>query len=131
MTATNPRAADDDIHQRVIIGNTTAFMDTWGAIRYEIAIGQKRFFFTFSERFGPLLENKNGVVLEKQPPDRHCFWNPFHMWLYHGKRISPDGVCIWDAPTLGTYWLDDSGIKHFISAPSLPWLGYRKTGAPA
>jgi hypothetical protein len=74
-------------------------VDTWGAGPFHITVGKRTFIFTDCDRFGPLLEDKRGVVLDDQPMERHAFWKGYTPWRKQGRRLAEDGkTCVWDAP---------------------------------
>ena len=112
----------------------TTFIDGWGAGPFTMRIGKRRFYFTDSDMFGPLLESKHGRVLDRQPvSERHPFWAPYHMWRAAGrpgKKVGKWTVCKWRMPRPGSYWKDARGISHIISEPEFEPLGYVEAPAP-
>ena len=104
------------------------FIDGWGAGPYTLRVGRRRYYFTDSDMFGPLLESKHGRVLDKQPiAERHPFWAAYHMWRSngrHGKKVRRWIVCRWRAPRPGRFWKDERGISHVICDPEWEPLGY-------
>ena len=111
-----------------------AFIDTWGAGPYTIRIGKRRYYFTDSDMFGPLLESKNGKVLDKQPiSERHPFWIAYGMWRKTGRMGKKRGawiVCRWRMPRAGQLWKDSKGISHIICDPENEILGYNIVSRP-
>ena len=104
------------------------FIDAWGAGPYTLRVGKRRYYFTDSDMFGPLLESKHGKVLDNQPvSERHPFWGAYTMWRKSGRKGKKVGrwiVCQWRMPRAGTYWKDDRGISHITSEPEYEPLGY-------
>lgn len=77
----------------------STFIDTWGAGPYTLRVGKRRYYFTDSDMFGPLLESKAGRVLDVQPiSEEHPFWAAYHMWRRGGRSGKKTGrwiVCRW------------------------------------
>ena len=46
--------------------------------------------FEFSERFGPILLNKNDTPKAQQPDERSPFWPVFQRWLDAGGYNAPE-----------------------------------------
>lgn len=69
-------------------------IDAWGAGPFVIEVGDKRYTFEDSDRFGPLLVRKNGSPLDNQPGERHPFWIGYNPWRRQGRRVA-DGLCVW------------------------------------
>ena len=104
------------------------FIDTWGAGPFRIVMGAREAHFEDSDRFGPLLVSKRGVVLERQPGERSWFWDPYHMWLKGGRRLNGD-LCVWDEPRKGTYYRL-GGLTFGLTEPDLPGGRYVEVPAP-
>jgi hypothetical protein len=103
-------------------------LDSWGAGPFTLRVGKKRFYFTDSDMFGPLLESKDGRVLDRQPiAETHPFWAPYHMWRRlgrKGKKVGRWTVCRWRQPRPGTYRKNDRGLYKVICDPEYDPLGY-------
>jgi hypothetical protein len=103
-------------------------IDGWGAGPYTLRVGKRRYYFTDSDMFGPLLESKNGSVLEPPPiAEAHPFWGAYTMWRAGGRKGKKVGrwiVCRWRFPRPGKYWRDDRGISHFLTECEWEPLGY-------
>jgi hypothetical protein len=70
-------------------------IDAWGAGPFILG----EWIFEDSDRFGPLLLDKIGNPLEKQPSERSSFWRPYHIWLNQGRKVESDGkTCVWQQP---------------------------------
>jgi len=82
---------------------------------YRIQVDGKIFIFQFSKRFGPLVQNKSGVILENQPGPRHKFWWAVSSWAQHGKQTDEDGLCVWFTET-------ESIIRH-MAGRHYEWIG--------
>ena len=110
------------------------FLDSWGAGPYTIRAGKRRYYFTDSDMFGPLLESKDGRVLDRQPiSETHPFWAPYHMWRKFGRKGKKHGrwvVCRWRMPRPGNLWKDERGISHIICDPEYDRLGYEIVAPP-
>lgn len=113
----------------------TTFIDAWGDGPFSIRVGKRRYYFTDSDMFGPLLEDRHGRVLNRQPAsETHPFWAPYHMWRRLGRRGRMVGrwiVCRWRAPRPGAYWKDSRELSHFISDPEWEPLGYLRVSQPS
>ena len=110
------------------------FIDAWGDGPFSIRVGRRRYYFTDSDMFGPLLEDRHGRVLDRQPTrETHPFWAPYHMWRRlgrNGKKVGRWTVCRWRTPRPGAYWKDAEGLSHIIADPEWDRLGYVKVPAP-
>lgn len=64
-------------------------LDYWGAGPLLIRSGKRKWFFEFSEMFGPtLLRAKDMEIAERQPvSERDPFWPPFNAWMKSGRRV--------------------------------------------
>jgi hypothetical protein len=57
---------------------------------HSVIVRGKTVYFTFSDRFGPFLTDKDGEDLARQPvSDRHPFWEPFNAWLADWRKAHP------------------------------------------
>lgn len=55
--------------------------------------------FEFTERFGPVVVNRRtGAILDNQPGPRARFWKDVTLWNEQGRRVTPDGECIFEIP---------------------------------
>ena len=112
----------------------TTFIDAWGEGPFTMRVGKRRYYFTDSDMFGPLLESKSGRVLDRQPvAESHPFWAAYHMWRSggrKGKKIGRWTVCRWRMPRAGSYWKDERGISRDISEPEFEPLGYVRQDRP-
>ena len=110
------------------------FIDSWGAGPYTLRVGSRRYYFTDSDMFGPLIENKHGKVLDNQPvSERHPFWAAYLMWRNggrQGKKVGRWIVCRWRAPRKGKLWVDARGLSHFICDPDIDGMGYDRVPPP-
>lgn len=71
-------------------------LDAWGAGPFEIVVGGKLYTFEDSDRFGPLILNKSGEPLSKQPGKRHPFWAAHLAWVKQGRQTDEDRkTCLW------------------------------------
>ena len=61
---------------------------------YRIVVDGKTYIFDFSPMFGPSFYDRRRNL--KVIPSRHPFWKGFNPWLKQGKRIGPDGICVWE-----------------------------------
>jgi hypothetical protein len=107
-------------HQAINFGST--HIDSWGAGPFTLSVKGKRYYFTDSDMFGPLIESKHGEVLTRQPGEKHTFWDAYAMWRKSGRQGRKVGrwtVCKWRMPRPGTYWKDGRGISHILSDPDL------------
>lgn len=53
-----------------------------------VLVNGRKVYFDYCRHSGPLVTDKDGRPLEKQPiAENHPFWAPFHAWLAaHEKR---------------------------------------------
>lgn len=54
--------------------------------------------FEWNERFGPAVVDKREEILDKQPGPRHRFWKAVTWWAQQGRRLTAEGICIYDEP---------------------------------
>jgi hypothetical protein len=67
-------------------------IDSWGAGPFVMIVGLKKYRFEDSDRFGPLIVNKDGREAAIQPAERSAFWAYHRAWKAQGRRIE-DGLC--------------------------------------
>jgi len=67
------------------------FSDYFGDGPLLIRSGRRRWFFEFSEMFGPTLLRASDMEPARTQPlsDRDPFWPPFSAWMKSGRRIRP------------------------------------------
>lgn len=104
------------------LGKNRCRIDAWGAGPFRMVVNGKTVIFEDSDMFGPLFLGKTGIVLGDQR-ESYAFWAAHHMWVKGGRRTDGD-LCIWDEPKPGTYWEDEKGLRHFLTDPDYPPLGY-------
>jgi len=65
------------------------FVDAWGSGPMLIRMGRRRWFFEFSEMFGPTwLREKDMEPSDRQPvSETDAFWWPFNAWMRGGRRV--------------------------------------------
>lgn len=82
MTAVRPSFG----HHGVIGGGI--FLDAWGAGPLLIRWGRRRWWFEFSEMFGPTLLRQSDLEPAAAQPlsERDPFWQPFNAWTKAGRR---------------------------------------------
>lgn len=69
----------------------TVFSDVKGI--QSVQVQGKTVYFDFSYRFGPLVTDKEGTPLKKQPiAESHPFWRPFNVWLEEHKKTNPERI---------------------------------------
>lgn len=57
---------------------------------HRIVVKGRSVFFTFSDRFGPLLTDGFGNPTKYQPAsERAAFWTPFEAWLAEHRKANP------------------------------------------
>lgn len=47
---------------------------------------------------GPAVVSGRGEVLDRQPGTRHRFWTAVTLWAQQGRRVTDEGVCIYEVP---------------------------------
>jgi hypothetical protein len=57
-----------------------------------------QFTFEAHPQFGPIVLNRRGDPLEKQPGARASFWRVWLWWSEQGKAIDAEGFCVWAKP---------------------------------
>lgn len=62
---------------------------------YRIKVDGKIYTFEFSDRFGPIVLNRRGDPMSKQPGPKNKFWWAVSSWKQRGKEIDDDGLCVW------------------------------------
>jgi len=50
----------------------------------------KPVYFDFDRRFGPLVTDKRGEPLTRQPGSNSPFWPPFNVWLANWLKNNPE-----------------------------------------
>jgi hypothetical protein len=65
--------------------------DVWGAGPYLIRAGRRRWFFEFSDRFGPVILRASDMEPADRQPIKESdpFWRPFQSWMKGGKKTRP------------------------------------------
>ena len=109
-------------------GKTAFHFDSWGVQQHQIITGGKTYYFTFSDRFGPLMETKTGREAELPIRATHPFWIAFNMWLKGGK-VTFGGVCQHKPAKPGTFWRNDRK-SMFLTDPDVDALGYVEVPRP-
>lgn len=90
-------------------------IDAWGAGPFVITHQDKSYRFEDSDRFGPVLLNKNGEPSERQPGERSPFWDVHSLWRKQGRRLEEDGTtCIFDVLALKPTFYRKIGGQNFI-----------------
>lgn len=86
-------------HYGRLSGDFPGCWDSWGSGPFVIVLEGADFRFEDSDRFGPLLLNKDGRPSERQPGERSPFWKAYNAWRRQGRRTADDGkTCVWDKP---------------------------------
>lgn len=67
----------------------------------QIIAGGKRYRFEMPSvpTGGPMVVGKRDEILETQPGSRSAFWVATSLWAKQGKRVCPDGFCLWHPET--------------------------------
>lgn len=55
-----------------------------------VMVKGKPVYFDFDRRFGPLITDKRGEPLKRQPGERDPFWPPFNIWLAKWLTANPE-----------------------------------------
>jgi hypothetical protein len=55
-----------------------------------VIVNGKSVYFDFDRRFGPLVTNKRGEPLARQPGQGNAFWGPFNRWLADWLAKNPE-----------------------------------------
>lgn len=79
---------------------------------YKIRFDGGEYRFEWSDRFGPLFIGKTGKILRNQNPPGKVI-DAITKWEKQGKRICPNGYCIWRP--------EDSGVFHFLAPRVAVW----------
>ena len=53
--------------------------------------------FEMHPRFGPIVLDRRGDPVDKQPGERSPFWTAVDLWAKQGGVIGADGFCAWKA----------------------------------
>lgn len=88
-------------------------IDSWGAGPFLIDVNGKQYRFEDSDRFGPYFVGKRGQILDRQPGDRHPFWEAHDAWRRQGRRLDGD-LCIWKPFTPDKVRIVKRGRKSFV-----------------
>lgn len=69
------------------------FIDAWGDGPLLIRDGERKWYFEYSEMFGPVWLNRTGEYFEpstRQPTrENDPFWLPFTRWIAAGRKCRP------------------------------------------
>lgn len=66
------------------------FWDGPDRVNQTVIVKGETVHFDFDERFGPLVTDKAGEPLARQPiSERHPFWRPFKVWLVAYRAAKP------------------------------------------
>lgn len=88
------------------------FLDAYGAGGvYEIETKRGNVLFSWSDRFGPLPEKKNGEV--RDLPWNHPFWLCASLWNLQGRRAEGNRA-IWHKPRKPVYRIVGREIVEII-----------------
>lgn len=64
------------------LGGYAIYITGPGAIGQGVRVGGKVVCFDFDERFGPLVVDRHGEPIDRQPANENAkFWPPFEQWL--------------------------------------------------
>lgn len=62
---------------------------------YRIICEGRGFYFAGTGATRPIVVTRRGTSAQ-QPGGRHPFWRAVALWEGQGRRISADGLCVWD-----------------------------------
>lgn len=89
---------------------------------YVIHVGERVYFFNFSEMFGPLFVGTKGQEIDNDKIQQSA-WRAVSIWKRQGKRTAPQGVnarAIWDEPPPITHFYVKSGRSRVIVRSDTP-----------
>lgn len=64
---------------------------------YRIMCQERGFYFALNPAARPIVVTRRGTTA-CQPGGRHPFWRAVALWDGQGRRMSADGLCVWDEP---------------------------------
>jgi len=64
-------------------------------VTYRILCEGRGFYFEAGAASRPIVVTRKGQPAA-QPGTRHPFWRAVALWSGQGRRMSADGLCIWD-----------------------------------
>lgn len=64
---------------------------------YRILCEGRGFYFEAGAASRPIVVTRRGQPAS-QPSIRHPFWRAVALWDGQGRRMSADGLCVWDEP---------------------------------
>ncbi len=93
---------------------------------YRIMCEGRGFYFVANGAVRPIVVTRRSTTAV-QPGARHPFWRAVALWQAQGRRMSADGLCIWDEartarPRRGG--TPDASSLTFGSGPAEPAIGF-------
>ena len=62
---------------------------------YRIMCEGRGFYFVATGTARPIVVTRRSTTVP-QPGGRHPFWRAVALWHAQGRRVSADGLCVWD-----------------------------------
>jgi hypothetical protein len=87
-------------------------------VTYRILCAGRGFYFEPAAASRPIVVTRRGQPAP-QPSTRHPFWRAVALWNGQGRRMSADGLCVWDETRRSRERRSDlatAGLKHRSSA---------------
>lgn len=83
------------LHATMKLDGHQVHVDSWHDGIYQMQVNGKEMYFEWSDRFGPLVVQKDGSEM-RQPGQKHSFWPAMQAWFDQGKRVCSNcNRCIW------------------------------------
>lgn len=73
---------------------------SFGGPIYSIQRGKIGWRFEMHRVCGPVVVDHHNEPKDQQPAENSGFWKAVTAWAQQGSRVTPQGVCIWDAEPL-------------------------------
>lgn len=113
-------AASGDIHETTFVsadGKFAAILTSIGdQLDYVIRVGERVYFFEFSEMFGPTFVSPHGKTIDNARVQESAL-RAVSLWKRQGKRTEQQGRhlrAIWDEPPAATYTFVKRGRSREI-----------------
>lgn len=84
-----------------------------GGLDYKIGVGGRIIPFEMHPYCGPCALTKTGRELKLGP--RHPFWNAVTLWNEQGRRVSDQGLCLWQEPPDFLSFYKRTGKKTYLT----------------
>lgn len=85
-----------------------------------IFAGGDDYVFEDNSRFGPIVLNRRGDALDKQPSERSPFWEAYYSWVKQHRRVDDEGRCMWEPIPPRLVKIQRVGRHRIVLPPDAP-----------